>query len=82
MARRASRQVAATESEGFRLFTEFAAGANLATIAREAGVTRSAVAALLAGKMGPSIELAMKIERVSYGKVPVVSWATPRRAAA
>lgn len=77
MARRKSRQVAATESEGYRLFREFALGANLAEIAREAGVTRAAIAALLAGKMGPSIELALKIERVSYGKVSIASWAIP-----
>jgi plasmid maintenance system antidote protein VapI len=69
-----ARTIPIKATEGYRLFVAFMDGANMAEVARQAGVSREMIRQLVDGKSGPGIEVALKLERVSYGKVPVASW--------
>lgn len=74
-----ARTIPVRATEGHRLFRAFLDGANMAEIARQSGVTREMIRQLADGKTGPGIEIALKIEQVSYGKVPVASWVQPAK---
>ena len=64
------------------MFADFIQGANLAEIARQIGTSREMVRRLADGLNGPGIDIALRIERVSYGKVPIRSWVTRAQSAA
>lgn len=76
---RTPKKLPVAESEGRRLFAEFVAGANHSELARAIGTSREMIRRLAEGLNGPGIEIALRIERVSYGKVPIVAWVTPAR---
>ena len=44
------------------------------TLAAALGISRPYLSLLVAGKKRPSLELAVRIERLSQGNVPVTSW--------
>ncbi|KPU83721.1 hypothetical protein JI58_07875 [Marinosulfonomonas sp. PRT-SC04] len=51
-----------------------------AVFSESIGVTQATVSRLARGKMVPSLELALAIEVVTNGAVPVSSWVTPQPA--
>jgi transcriptional regulator with XRE-family HTH domain len=76
---RHQRTIPVQKTEGHRLFAAFIDGANQAEIARLTGVSRETIRKLADGSVGPGIELALKVEAVSYGKVPIASWVQPAK---
>lgn len=77
-----ARTIPIKNTEGHRLFRAFCEGANLAEVARRSGVSREMIRQLVEGKTGPGIEIALRIEQVSFGKVPISSWIEPAKTAA
>jgi transcriptional regulator with XRE-family HTH domain len=76
---RAGRAIPVHRSEGHRLFRDFVQGLNMAEIARRTGVSREMIRKLADGTAGPGIELALRIQEATYGAVPLVTWAQPRK---
>ena len=58
------------------MFAAFCQGANQAELARQLGTSREMVRRLASGLNGPGIEMACRIERITYGKVPLRAWIT------
>lgn len=63
------------------MFADFitSSGENRATWAGRLGVSRSYMSDLLNGKRQPSLDLALRIARLTGGAVPVESWEKTQR---
>jgi transcriptional regulator with XRE-family HTH domain len=71
--------VPAELTEGRRKFAEWVEGANLADLARRLEVTRSWVSSVAQGKTRPSIDLAYRIEQMTFGSIKTSLWAQPAK---
>lgn len=49
-------------------------GITQAALADALGIKQAAVSLIMAGKNRPSLEVAVKIERITKGSVPAISW--------
>ena len=65
---------------GMTVFIDYLeeAGIGQALFAESIAVTQATISRLASGKMTPSLELALKIEIVTKGAVPMSSWCDPR----